>query len=60
MSVSQPLFDQPLFDTHAHLISGDWDRYQPKAFSPDLPTPPRTDFTVTVEALIAIQSSLGS
>jgi L-fuconolactonase len=43
---------QPLFDTHAHLISDDWERYPPKPLKPDLPTPERTDFTVTVEALI--------
>ena len=34
MSISQPLFD-----THAHLISGDGDRYPPQAFSSDLPPP---------------------
>ncbi len=44
----------PLFDTHAHLISDDWDRYRPKALRADLPTPKRTDYTVTAEALIAL------
>jgi L-fuconolactonase len=44
----------PLFDAHAHLISDDWDRYQPKAMRPDLPIPQRPDFTVTVETLIAM------
>ncbi len=43
----------PLFDTHAHLISDDWDRYPPLAVKPGLPTR-RTDYTVTAEALIAL------
>jgi L-fuconolactonase len=43
----------PLFDTHAHLISDDWERYRPKALRPDMPQPKRTDYTVTAEALIA-------
>jgi predicted TIM-barrel fold metal-dependent hydrolase len=42
----------PLFDTHAHLISDDWERYPPQAFGPGVPVPERTSFTVTVEALI--------
>jgi len=50
---------QPLFDTHAHLISSDWDRYPTQALSPDLPTPPRADYTVTVEALIAMMDAEG-
>ena len=41
----------PLFDTHAHLISDDWDRYPPLAVKPGLPTR-RTDYTVTAEALV--------
>ncbi len=49
----------PLFDTHAHLISDDWDTYRPKALRPDLPTPKRTDFTVTAEALIAMMDEHG-
>ncbi|MCW3835612.1 amidohydrolase family protein [Sphingomonas canadensis] len=49
--------DLPLFDTHAHLISDDWDKYQPKALRPDLPTPARTNFTVTVEALIEMMDA---
>ncbi len=48
---------QPLFDTHAHLISDDWDRYRPRPLRPDLPVPARTDFTVTVEALIAMMDA---
>jgi predicted TIM-barrel fold metal-dependent hydrolase len=43
-----------LFDTHAHLISDDWERYPPRALRPDLPAPRRTDYTVTAEALIAL------
>jgi predicted TIM-barrel fold metal-dependent hydrolase len=44
----------PLFDTHAHLISDDWERYSPKSLRADLPTPKRTDYTVTAEALIGM------
>jgi predicted TIM-barrel fold metal-dependent hydrolase len=43
----------PLFDTHAHLISDDWERYPPLAVKPGLPTR-RTDYTVTAEALVAL------
>jgi L-fuconolactonase len=43
---------QPLFDTHAHLISDDWERYSPRSMRADLPVPKRTDYTVTAEALI--------
>jgi L-fuconolactonase len=42
----------PLFDTHAHLIADDWQAYPPKSLRVDLPTPKRTDYTVTAEALI--------
>jgi L-fuconolactonase len=49
----------PLFDTHAHLISDDWDRYPTRPLRPDLPTPPRTDYTVTAEALIAMMDERG-
>jgi L-fuconolactonase len=45
---------QPLFDTHAHLISDDWERYVPRPLRPGLPTPARTEYTVTAEALIAM------
>ncbi|MET0498534.1 MAG: amidohydrolase family protein [Steroidobacteraceae bacterium] len=44
----------PLFDTHAHLISDDWETFRPKALRADLPTPKRTDYTVTAEALIGM------
>jgi L-fuconolactonase len=42
----------PLFDTHAHLISDDWEAYPPRPFRPDLPIPDRPDFSVTIDALI--------
>jgi L-fuconolactonase len=42
----------PLFDTHAHLISDDWETYPPKSLRADLPIPKRTDYTVTAEALV--------
>jgi L-fuconolactonase len=45
---------QPLFDTHAHLISDDWEKYSPKPLRADLPTPKRTDYTVTAESLIGL------
>jgi predicted TIM-barrel fold metal-dependent hydrolase len=41
-----------LYDTHAHLISDDWPTYPPRPLRPDMPPPPRTDYTVTAEALI--------
>lgn len=46
--------EQRLFDTHAHLIADDWDIYPARALRPDLPVPPRPDYTVTAEALIAL------
>jgi predicted TIM-barrel fold metal-dependent hydrolase len=49
----------PLFDTHAHLIADDWDRYRPRPLTPDLPTPERPDFTVPVEALIEMMDGHG-
>ncbi|MHA6619083.1 amidohydrolase family protein [Pseudonocardia sp. DLS-67] len=44
----------PLFDTHAHLVSDDWDAYPPQPLRPDLPTPARTAYTVTVDSLIGM------
>jgi predicted TIM-barrel fold metal-dependent hydrolase len=41
-----------LFDTHAHLISDDWDSWPPRPLHPTLPVPARTDYTVTAEALV--------
>jgi len=55
MSVSMEL---PLFDTHAHLISNDWERYPPLAVKPGLPTR-RTGYTVTAEALIDLMDANG-
>ncbi len=49
----------PLFDTHAHLISDDWETYPPRAIRADLPTPRRTDYTVTAESLIAMMDEHG-
>jgi L-fuconolactonase len=48
-----------LVDTHAHLISRDWESYPPRPFTPDLPTPERPDFTVTAETLIALMDENG-
>lgn len=50
---------QPLFDTHAHLISDDWDRYPPRPLRPDLPTPRKPDYTVTAESLIRMMDEHG-
>jgi len=43
-----------LFDTHAHLIADDWERYKARPFTPDLPTPDRPAYSVTVDALIGM------
>ena len=43
-----------IFDTHAHLISDDWETYPPQSLAPGLPVPKRTDYTVTAEALITM------
>lgn len=48
-----------LFDTHAHLISDDWNRYPPRALDAALPVPQRTDYTVTAEALIRMMDQHG-
>lgn len=48
-----------LFDTHAHLISDDWDTWPPRPLHPDLPVPARTDYTVTAEALVAMMDEHG-
>ncbi len=45
---------QPLFDTHAHLVSDDWARYPARPFTPDLPMPEHPSYSVTVEALVAM------
>lgn len=51
------LHSEPLFDTHAHLISDDWDRYPPRALRAELPVPKRTEYTVTAEALIQMMDA---
>jgi L-fuconolactonase len=43
-----------LFDTHAHLISDDWETYPPRPLDPNLPVPERTAYTVTAERLIGM------
>jgi predicted TIM-barrel fold metal-dependent hydrolase len=48
-----------LLDTHAHLISGDWNTYRARPFTPDLPVPERPDFTVTAEDLLALMDEHG-
>ena len=49
----------PLFDTHAHLISDDWETYQTRGLRPDDPLPARPDFSVTADALIAMMDAQG-
>ncbi|HEX6997709.1 MAG TPA: amidohydrolase family protein [Gammaproteobacteria bacterium] len=49
----------PLFDTHAHLISDDWETYRPRPMRPDLPVPARTDYTVTADTLIELMDENG-
>jgi len=41
-----------LLDTHAHLISDDWETYPAQPFTPDLPVPDKPHFTVTAEQLL--------
>lgn len=48
-----------LFDTHAHLISDDWETYPPRPLDPALPVPQRTDYTVTAQALIHMMDQHG-
>lgn len=50
---------QPLFDTHAHLVSDDWDRYPARPLGPGLPVPERAPYSVTVDALIAMMDANG-
>lgn len=47
----------PLFDTHAHLISDDWDSYQARGLRPTDPIPSPPNFTVTVDALIGMMDA---
>lgn len=46
-----------LFDTHAHLVSDDWERYPPQALKAGLPIPERPAYTVTIDALIAMMNA---
>lgn len=48
-----------IFDTHAHLISDDWDTYPPRPLDPALPVPRRTDYTVTAESLVRMMDQHG-
>ncbi len=48
-----------LLDTHAHLVSDDWDTYPPRSFGPGIPVPERTRFTVTAEDLIRMMDDNG-
>jgi len=43
-----------LLDTHAHLVSDDFEKYPLRPFTPDLPVPDRPDYSVTAEALIGL------
>jgi predicted TIM-barrel fold metal-dependent hydrolase len=49
----------PLLDTHAHLISDDWEAYPAKPFTPDLPVPDRPAFTVTADQLLSLMDEHG-
>ncbi len=46
-----------LYDTHAHLISDDWQTYPPRPMVAGLPVPKPTDYTVTAEALVALMDA---
>lgn len=48
-----------LLDTHAHLISDDWETYRARPFTPDLPVPERPGFTVTAENLLTLMDEHG-
>ncbi len=48
-----------LFDTHAHLVADDWDRYPARAFGPGVPVPDRPGYSVTVDALIGMMDANG-
>lgn len=49
----------PLFDTHAHLISDDWEQYPPRPLHPDMPAPARTGYTVTADWLVRAMDEQG-
>lgn len=48
-----------LLDTHAHLISDDWDTYQARPFTPDLPVPDKPAYTMTAEHLLGLMDQHG-
>lgn len=50
---------QPLFDTHAHLVSDDWARYPAQGLRAGDPEPARPDFAVTADGLIAMMDAQG-
>lgn len=47
----------PLFDTHAHLVSDDWNRYPARALHAGLPVPDEPGYSVTVDALVAFMDA---
>jgi len=46
-----------LLDTHAHLIADDWETYQARPFTSDLPMPDRPDYTMTAEHLLGLMDA---
>ena len=48
-----------LLDTHAHLISDDWESYPAHPFTPDLPVPERPPYAMTAETLLAQMDEQG-
>ncbi len=48
-----------LLDTHAHLISDDWETYQARPFTPDLPVPGKPAYTMTAEHLLGLMDQHG-
>ncbi|MHA6619075.1 amidohydrolase family protein [Pseudonocardia sp. DLS-67] len=46
-----------LFDAHAHVIGDDWDAYPPASKNAGAPPPARTEYTVTVDSLIAMMDA---
>lgn len=50
----------PLFDTHAHLISDDYERYPATRLRPDLPEPKKPDYSVTVDDLLRMMDAEGT
>lgn len=48
-----------LLDTHAHLVSDDWEAYPARPFTPDLEIPARPDYSVTAEQLLQMMDAHG-